>query len=415
MTFRVRMSLYNMMIVAGLLLSVVMASPANALPFFPKRECSALFKPSLVEEFRAVGPGRIFFRPNAERPVAQAMGFLTEPARYYENDGRVFRALKKSWQFMPRRVIGLVRGENGRLHDLIYGDPRYVLTPASGVQHLLDATTYSMSRILNLKRRYVASMVLSLFVHGGVGVGTWSYVVDPYLAARNEAIVSEALEKRTQADRAELIRSIRYDVRDQDLRDLWRSTIPTAKSAAERKTFEDSILEMAELRKVSNRTFFENFEIEKFSASRESVGDLVTYPQFEHLQERFNKDAGREFDTKVWTGVVYLNWTYQLMNELAPQFVTDGPALKEALRSPAIRDAYGKIYSGDFMLSVRELYRQKRLSRDEAAGLVGRALYYRTRIAESRLLNGTAPASISDIERELLATAISGRDQWEIP
>lgn len=386
---------------------------------------------NLYYDFKEIGVGRVLFRPTKDKPVAAGWGFLTDREQYYAGDGWFFKTLKTAWQFVPRRVIGLIRGEgerfqlkrfargqDGRLRGLIYGDSRYTLTFMSGLKHtFLDAPVYKMSDVLNLKRRYVSSLALSLSVLGGGSTLFQMHVVDPYLEARNERIVAEALEKATAQARTELIRSIRYDIRNRDLRDLWIQSVGDARTQAERRDAEETILEAAQIRSISNRTFFETYRSHEFVATRENVGELVKYPQFSHLQSYAPVDPAAAFDAKLWKNIFYLNWTFQVMIEVAPDFVVDSKELHRLLEKDlATRDVYSRIYGSAFMREVREMYRQKQITREEAASLIGQDLYYRTRMAEQRLLTGSSgDISIEDLEAEMLATAVSGRARWNIP
>jgi hypothetical protein len=371
----------------------------------------------LVKEYREVGPARLFFRPVDRDPRPKSYGgLLTELADYNAGAGPVLRAWNRAIQFIPGRLVGLLRGETGHLHDFIHGDPRYALTPIDAFQyHLLDRPVYAYSSLKKLRQRYVSSLVLSLATIGVAATTLQIKVVEPYLEARNAEVVRDAVTEVAGENRLRLIELIKYDVRVRDIREQLVAELREVESEAETKQAFADAIELALLRAKSTRTFIEGFKIGDFKPTVENLRELVRYPQFEHLIERIPRtDEG--LDEAKWQKIVRLNWLFHSAVELAPSFLKNGPVAPAEVKDPLVRTAFETIYSGDFMRQVRELQRTNRISSLEATNLIGEALLFRTRAAESRTLNARSALSMtsSDFENRLLSDALTNRQRWDL-
>ena len=61
-----------------------------------------------------------------DKPTERTLfGFMMPNEKYYGENGRVLRSIKDTYQFIPRRVIGAIRGERGHFYDCVHGDPTY--------------------------------------------------------------------------------------------------------------------------------------------------------------------------------------------------------------------------------------------------------------------------------------------------
>ncbi|MCB0383931.1 MAG: hypothetical protein KDD43_00960, partial [Bdellovibrionales bacterium] len=105
---------------------------ASQCPGFLRRTGSAMAQ--YWREVKETKGVRIILTDGRPEDLAhiEYAGFLTRNAKYIAQ-GRTRRFFQNILQFVPRRAIGGLRGERGRVRGALLGDPSFSFTPWRGL------------------------------------------------------------------------------------------------------------------------------------------------------------------------------------------------------------------------------------------------------------------------------------------
>ncbi|MCB9082689.1 MAG: hypothetical protein H6624_00010 [Bdellovibrionaceae bacterium] len=341
-------------------------------------------------------------------------GFLTRNAQYMAQ-GRIRRYFQNILQFVPRRLIGTLRGEQGRVRGAFLGDPTFSFTPWRGLHFVaLDLPAAYFGGLKQGKLTIKRPTMLTSFLAGLA-------VIVPLYMVFDASYIKGLENNRTEIvleHRGEYQRMIESDWRFnyiKDLRDAGRYTEQQAMEEAFNLQFaynqyysyrnaKDSSLTVEEARGLSEHLLFAHLQRLFSDGVREIPGFEVPNQALGPLKDQ------QIVEITSHNQLLYLK--YQILDEIF--LLGKGSSLPQLLEASAdLHRQHDSIVSDGFYQTVRRLEASGRITAETAKYLLQQDFWWQTRFAEWDVL-GIKPlrggesgqyTTLNDIRNGLLQEA----------
>ena len=357
---------------------------------------------------------RLFFKDGPRDQFSQVEfgGFLTRNSQYV-SQGFFRRGFQDVLQFFPRRVIGGIRGENGRLRGSLLGDPNFSFTPFRGLHFtILEvpaalASGFGKGRLVIKRPTILTSFIASL----AVIIPLYLYMDTNYIKGL-EGVRTQVVQKyETNYEDY-----VTYDWRFHEIKRMRDDMkIITPREA----------LEKAYNYQFAYNEYYRYRNDRKQSVTVDEAKDMTDHLLFAHLRILFFDGVtdfpGFEVPTatkgplsdaqvvKVFKHNENLYLKYQVLDELYK--ANNSKPLQLLLKqSEELTHHYQDIIGDRFYMTVRNLESQGHVNSKTAIGLIQQDFWWQTRFAEwdtigVKLLRNGTPGQytrLNDIRSSIL-------------